>query len=372
MKPTEILLILAALGVFVVTEEHNRPDSQEWSMRRSAEAGKARLSLDVRKTSGLNRNHWQHTTTVDWSAIRGITAEELDKLVHSVKFDVLRDAGILHCEGRTDIRGASCTFTFEPSRTLGGKLRELGYSSPDDDQLFSMMMHDVSLEFARKAAEAGLRASTEELIRMRSHGVSDDYIDQTLASGYPDITARDLIAFRDHGVATEFLRDLKESGYNLPAREVVEMRDHGVSSDFIAAAGSAGYKDISGREIRDLHDRGVDGGYLRRLRDYGLAPRPRELVQMRDHGVDPEFLRDLKEAGYGALPTEDVIRLRDHGVSSKFARAVRDQGFRFSTREIVEMQDHGVDEAYLRKLKESGFGHLSAEKIIKLRDHGVE
>jgi len=372
MKPSEIFLILGALGLFFVTEAQNRPDMQEWGLQRSNHPGKVKLSLDVRKTKGLSRNRWQQTQDVEWAMFSGMKSEELDRMVHALKFDIVHDAGTMHCTGRTGLGRASGTFTFEPNHAFADKLRDMGYASPTDDQLFSMLMHNVTLEFARKSVEAGLRASTQELIRMRSHGVSDDYIDKTRASGYPDITARSLIQFRDHGVTTEFLRDLQASGYTLSPSEVVELRDHGVSSDFIAAVRAAGYKDIAASEIRDLRDRGVDEGYLRALRDHGLNPPPRDLIQMRDHGVDPEFLRALKDAGYGDLSTGDVVQLRDHGVPAKFIHEVREHGFNFSPKEIVAMRDHGVDGAYLRKLKESGYGNLTSEKIIKLRDHGVD
>ena len=55
-----------------------------------------------------------------------------------------------------------------------------------------------------------------------------------------------------------------------------------------------------------------------------------------------------------------------------FIRDVAGLGYRFSTDELVELRNHGVNGDYLRKLKESGFQHLSADKIVKLRDNGVE
>src|SRR5207244_12827115 len=117
-----------------------RPGHPERSLRRSGEAAKVRLSLDVRKSSFLSQNHWRESMDVDWSAIRVITPSQLDTFISSLKFDVVRDAGVLHCEGRTGVGSASGKFTFEPSSTFGAQLRELGYITPSSEQMFSMVM----------------------------------------------------------------------------------------------------------------------------------------------------------------------------------------------------------------------------------------
>ena len=47
-------------------------------------------------------------------------------------------------------------------------------------------------------------------------------------------------------------------------------------------------------------------------------------------------------------------------------------GYNFTPKELIEMHHHGVDAGYLRKLKDSGFNALSADKIVKLRTHGID
>jgi hypothetical protein len=93
---------------------------------------------------------------------------------------------------------------------------------------------------------------------------------------------------------------------------------------------------------------------------------------MRNHGIDPEYLRALKDAGQDKLDPREAIDLKNHGVSAEFVREAREAGFDFSIRELIELRNNGVDGAYLRKMKESGFANLTADKIIKLRQHGVD
>jgi hypothetical protein len=370
MKPSEIAIILGAMVLFFATEAHNRPDSQEWSMRRAGD--KVSLTLDVRRTKGWGRNHWRNTTELPWQALRGITSEQLDRILSGVKFDILRDPGTLHCEGRSGLGRASGTFTFEPNQAFSSQLTALGYSAPTDEQLFSMLMHDVTLAFARRASEAGLQASTKDLIDMRAHGVNEDYMERALAAGYTGLTARNLIDFRNHGVTPDFLRELKASGYSFSAKEIVDLRNHGVTADFVESVKAAGYAGIEARELVDLRNHGVDAGYMRGLKSHGLSPEPREIVDMKNHGIDPDYLRALKEAGYENLATRDVIDLKNHGVPAKMLREAKDLGFDFTIREIIELRNNGVDGAYLRKVKDSGFANLTADKIVRLRQHGID
>jgi hypothetical protein len=99
--------------------------------------------------------------------------------------------------------------------------------------------------------------------------------------------AKDLEELRIHGVDPEYLKGLKDAGYNgLSAEQVTDLRIHGVSSDFIRDTRQLGYN-FSEKELVDLRVRGVDGAYLKRLRDSGLRNLTAEQIEkLRTHGVD--------------------------------------------------------------------------------------
>jgi len=96
-----------------------------------------------------------------------------------------------------------------------------------------MAISGVSLEFARGAQDAGLHASTKQLIDLRIMAFPLDYIRAARQAGYQNFSAQDYIDLSIHGVHTGFLRDLKAYGYNLNPRDIVELAIHGVSSEFI-------------------------------------------------------------------------------------------------------------------------------------------
>lgn len=344
MKPWEVLTILGATAVFFAIEANNRPDAQEWSLKNARDPREAHFTITVRKTRPMGRHHWSNSNDVPWSSIHGLTPDDLGRLSGAVKFTVVRDAGTLVCEGRTSLGRASGTFTFEPGEAFGRKLGELGYFPPDAEQSFSLMLHDVTLDFARLVADAGLRATTDELIQLRSHGVTAKYIAEVRASGFGDLHVKTLIDFRNHGVGTDFLREIKASGFEFSPRDVIELRNHGISADYLSDIKSAGFGSLTADQIRDL----------------------------RNHGVEPSMLRALHESGYKDIEVREVIRLRDHGVPADFLRQSRELGYAFSPEDLVKLRNNGVDSGYLRKLKEAGFDHLEADQIVKLRQHGVD
>ena len=218
------------------------------------------------------------------------------------------------CEGRFSFGAGSGSYTFRENPRFVAELQQLGYDAPREDQLFNMAVMQITLDFARGIREAGLLASTDQLMELRIHGVNLSYIRETQNAGYRDLTPRDYVEMKIHGVGTDFLRALKHAGYDIPSRQVIEMRIHGIGVEYIP-------------------DLGI----------YALKPEPGDLIQMKIHGIDPEFIREA-----------------------------RDLGYRFTARELIDLKIHGVGGDYLRNLKASGMRELSAEQITRLKIHGVE
>jgi hypothetical protein len=259
------------------------------------------------------------------------------------KFEYLADAGRLICEGQFLMGTGSGSYTFTPDPAFAAALQQMGYDKPDDDQLFSMLMMDINREFARGIRDTDMSASIHDLLQLRMHGVTLDYVREARQAGYPNFSADDLVQLRIHGVETAFLRDLKAAGYDLRAEDIVQMRIHG-----------------------------IDSRYMRDLKAYGLKPEASDLTQMRTHGVTPEYLKGLKDAGYENLRADEVDQLRNHGVEVRFVQEAKRLGYDFSPEDLAQLRTHGVDAAYLRRLQDSGMRKLSAEQIAQLRTHGVD
>jgi hypothetical protein len=365
MKDSSALMVVGTLltaALFLPGEDWR----QEWTLKPSDSVDSIHFTVKRSKWG----SSWSTSNDVPLSSFRGLTQ---DLLTHGgrTKFEYVHDAGRLLCEGRFFWGRGSGTFTFAPNPQFVAELKRLGYEAPNEDQVFSMLMTDVSLEFARGVRDAVPDASTKQLIELRIHGVTLAYIREAQQAGYKDLTAQDYVEMRIHGVETAFLRDLKSFGYNLPARDIVELRIHGVSSEFVGSLKQAGY-DLSAKQITELCIHGVDSQYLRELKSYGLQPGATELVELRIHGVSSDYLKGLKDAGYGQLPAREITELSIHGVQTDFIQEAKNLGYNFTPQGLVELGIHGVDSSYLKKLNDAGMKNLTAAQIAKLRIHGVE
>ena len=284
-------------------------------------------------------NHWIQSNDVPLANFHGLNTSQSGP----AKFEYIEDAGSLLCQGRFSFGAGSGNYNFQPNPKFTSGLVNLGYDPPTEAQAFSMMLMRVTLDFARGVRDAGLKATTTQLVDLRAHGITLPYIRETQNAGYTTFEAKDFIEMKIHGVSTDFLRALKHAGYELPANRISELKNHGVNSD-----------------------------YMRDLNIYGLRPEAKDLVQMKMHGVSPEYLKGLKDAGYGDLAVNQVTELKNHGLDPKFIQAAKDLGYEFTPRELIDLRMHGVNAEYLRHIRESGMRNLSAQQIAKLKMHGVE
>jgi hypothetical protein len=303
--PTETTIVLGGVLLAVLLAGQERRN--EWNVGYSSTPGMVHFGIEWSKPG----SHSTHSGDVPLAAFRGLNPGQSGP----AKFEYVADAGTFVCQGRFSFGAGSGTYTFQPNPRFAGELQQLGYDAPrDNDQLFNMALSQVTLDFARAIRDAGLRASTDQLLELRIHGISLPYIRETQLAGYRNLTPKDYVDMKIHGVSTEFLRALKHAGYDIESRQIVELNIHGISPE-----------------------------YIRDLDVYGLKPQPGDLVQMKIHGIDPEFIREA-----------------------------RDLGYRFTAADLIDLKIHGVNEAYLRNLKASGMRNLSAQQITQLKIHGVE
>jgi hypothetical protein len=336
-RRSSIVMIACGTVLLAALLAPGQDGRQEWKLSRDS-GDKVRLTIERWKPG----NHWSTTTDVALDRFRGLSPALFER-GGAARFEYVQDAGRLICEGNFSWGRGSGTFTFVPEPAFVADLKKLGYDAPTDEQLLSMVLMDVGIDFARSVRDAGLHASTGQLVEMRIHGLTADYIRETQRAGYRNFGAQDYIEMKIHGVQPPFLRDLKDTGYDLSAKQVIELRIHGVSSEF-----------------------------LRDLKDYGLQPKASDIVELRIHGVSAEYLKGLKDAGFGDLGVERITELRIHGVPTEFIRDAKALGYNFSPQEIVSLRIHGVDGNYLRRLRDSGMRNLNAAQIEKLKIHGVD
>ena len=183
-----------ALGVSALCGSGQRWDD-EWRITPSNHPGMVRFSIE-RVSPGSD---WRMSSDRSIDEFRGLSMEAVESR-GKAKFEFVRDAGRLVCEGYFNNGYGIGAFEFMPDSQYIRELQRLGYDAPDERRLFSMAMSDVSLDFARELKEANIPATTKQLLDMRIHGVNASYLRKLKASGLKNLTAENIVKLRIHGV----------------------------------------------------------------------------------------------------------------------------------------------------------------------------
>jgi beta-lactamase regulating signal transducer with metallopeptidase domain len=203
--------------------------------------------------------------------------------------------------------------------------------------------------FPPAAAGQDDRPSVEELVQMRIHGVSVEFIEQVRAAFGRPVSVRELVQMRIHGTTPEFVRGVQEAFPNddVDIRDVTNMRIHGATVEYIRDMRAALGADLSMNDISNL----------------------------RIHGASPEFVRAMRELlGDEQLSARDITNMRIHGASEEYVRTMRELlvDEQLSVRDLTSMRIHGVTTELVRELQEDGFENLTADDLVQMKIHGFD
>ncbi len=104
-------------------------------------------------------------------------------------------------------------------------LQNIGYSNLTVEQMIDMQKADVSVTFASMMKSLGYDLTPEDLAQLRSSGVTAFFTSNMNDLGYENISKEDLIRMRSIGVTHEMVEDLIEARGNTPTiDEIVRYR----------------------------------------------------------------------------------------------------------------------------------------------------
>ena len=244
---------------------------------------------------------WTRSTTERWVSIQfqddqrrwgfGVKRADLrglpqdDGFTGDAKFTLTRDAGTIAFDGSFRRGIGVGTYTFSGNQDFVTGMRRFGYGALDTDTLLRLTVHDVDRAFAGTFQEQ--KPTVDELVKMRIHGVTPEFVRQTRELGFKDLSIDDMVKMRIHRVTPEYIKEIRDLGYkDATVDQLVKLRIHRVTAEYIRAIRDLGYKNVS-------------------LDDY---------ARMSIHRVTPEFIKEVRGMGFkdGGNP-DDVIELAIHG-----------------------------------------------------------
>jgi hypothetical protein len=289
-----------------------------------AAIGNWKLGLDDRgdfvwmsfeQGSELSGHHHVTGGRVPLAQLHGLGPDDLGAASVSVEFDVVRQAGTLHCTGHLHSGKGAGDFEARLDADFARRLERRGVGRPSPDQQVRLLMADVD----------------------------ESLLDDLKADKYPTPSIDQLVRLSEHGVDRAFVNGLAERGYRLDSvEELVQARDHGVDPNYLDELAKSGYRSVEFELALRARDHGVDAEFLGDLADVGY-PRPalEEAIRVRDHGVDGWYAEQMAKAGFGKLSLSELVRAKDHGVTPGFARRMREHQPDITIDEVIQARDRG-------------------------------
>ncbi|HYC88036.1 MAG TPA: hypothetical protein VEO54_02395 [Thermoanaerobaculia bacterium] len=290
-------------------------------------------SLYLNLTQGRSHNMG---STFQLASFSGLTDAQIRaSSTTPVNFEMRREAGTVSFEGTFRNGKGAGQFTFAQDRSYIDKVRALGLefeldkphrrrNRTDEEDLFSLALHDVSTAFIKSMIAEGYRVSLEKYLTMRIFNITPEYIREMRSLGFKEIDAEELVATKIHKVTPQFVRDMRAAGWDLSLEELQSSAIHGATPAFAEEMRKLGYGNLD-------HD---------------------DLVSFRIHRVTPEFIEELRKLGYDKVKADDLVAMRIHRVTPEFIRELAAAGYEnVPPRKLVEMRIHKVDANYLKKMR---------------------
>ena len=256
-------------------------DEGTWTIQTGRSSDTVNLELHI----DADGDHSSWGSDEPYAALRQISRAELFSSGADVSFDVVRDAGTLHCRGHVAHGSGGGTFQYAANTGFARELAARGIGAPSADEQRRMTYSNVSLAFVDTLRRFHYPTpSAEDLIRMADHGVTAEYVAALEADGYHVESNSALVRMVDHGVTPTFIQSMRELGYHPSAEDLVRMVDHGVGTGIAQAMLANGYHPTVNQLIQ-LVDHGVTAQFVQRVRAHGYKPDIEQLIRLQDAGI---------------------------------------------------------------------------------------
>ena len=256
-----------------------------------------------------------------------------------------------------------------------GEIAAEGYTNLKIDELIALKTHGVTTEFIRgMKASFGGKVPVDELVALKIHGATPQFVKEMKDAGFGGLSAEKAIAFKIHGVTSQFVREMKGLGYDeLSPDTFIAFKIHGVSPSFFQEVKALGFDRPSSDELVAMKIHGVTPQFIQAVRSY-LSGRVsiEEVTAMRIHGVTPEFIRGLEEVGYKNLDADELVSFKIHGVSVQFIKSMQSLGYStIPADDLTGLRIHGVTPEFVQKVKSRGFTDVTIEQLIRLKQLNI-
>jgi beta-lactamase regulating signal transducer with metallopeptidase domain len=125
-------------------------------------------------------------------------------------------------------------------------------------------------------------------------------------------------------------------------------------------------------ELISLKAAGVDGAYIKAMRELFPTMTLRQASSLGATGVTPEYVREMRELGFRVESASAASSLRAVGVTAEFVQSMRKAGLDLTRADdATSLAAVGVTPDYIADMRNLGFDVRNVEEVAGLRAVGV-
>jgi beta-lactamase regulating signal transducer with metallopeptidase domain len=172
----------------------------------------------------------------------------------------------------------------------------------------------------------------------------NSFLGALAAAGYRDLSVDQLIEMKSVGLSADFIRGISEAGWGkLSPEEMITLAQRGVGPEYVRKMKTAGLKNLTLTDVMDLAAVGARPEKVEEIHSLGFGPyTPREIIEFTQRGVQPELFRALKETGFSRATPEEINEAASVGLRSRDLQEARQYGSKLTIEQIIKLKMAGV------------------------------
>jgi beta-lactamase regulating signal transducer with metallopeptidase domain len=217
-----------------------------------------------------------------------------------------------------------------------------------------------------------LNNDLNQLVALKSIGVTPDYAKSMGSAGLGKPTLHDLIALKSLGVTPDYVASLKQSGLvPMTFHDVVTDKSLGITPEYAAEMKQNGFGDLSAHELVTMKSIGVTPQYATQMKQSFGNLSTHDLVTMKSMNVTPEFAAQMKQQGFGNLSVHELISMKAQGMTPEYAGWLKQHFPQATDEELHRAAVFHLDDKFLADAKSHGFNDNNLDKLLKLKMSGL-
>ncbi len=264
--------IIIAFGSYVIFAQSEINGT--WTATIS-EKDPQKIQLNFSRNSERGHKN-QHGSSYLLSELSGLSSQALTS-GGSVRFQLVREAGTIDCDGSfADGRGSG-TFRFVPNmgyvdamRTRGFDFAEIrsGSHSTVEERLFTAAILNVTVARADDLRAANFPdLDVDDLFKATIFKIDSGYISEMAATGFPNLTMDEIVKARIFKIDGEFVRGIKDMGFGADNFDhLVKYSIFKVTPEYLNELRAEGLTQLTPEEVVKLRIFKIDGAYVRQAR----------------------------------------------------------------------------------------------------------